>query len=229
MSYDGNKSLNGFGLYSAWSRIKGWIKTTFQTKITGGASTITDNNLTSGRALVSGSDGTNAGKVVESSVTATELGYLSGATSNIQTQLSGKASSTDLAAKAPLASPALTGTPTAPTASAGTNNTQIATTAFVTSAVAAAQTGAAKFQGVANNDDSSATPDIKNITNYKKGWYWAIGTAGTYAGNVCEAGDFIFCISDYTSAYSASDFAAVQTNIQFLTEAEIYEIIDSVE
>ena len=34
--------------------------------------------------------------------------------------------------KAPLASPALTGTPTAPTAAKGTNTTQIATTAFVT-------------------------------------------------------------------------------------------------
>lgn len=43
---------------------------------------------------------------------------------------------TDLAAKAPLASPALTGTPTAPTATAGTNTTQVATTAFVTTAVA---------------------------------------------------------------------------------------------
>jgi hypothetical protein len=42
----------------------------------------------------------------------------------------------DLALKAPLASPALTGTPTAPTANAGTNTTQIATTAFVTGAVA---------------------------------------------------------------------------------------------
>lgn len=38
---------------------------------------------------------------------------------------------TDLAAKAPLASPALTGTPTAPTAAANTNTTQLATTAFV--------------------------------------------------------------------------------------------------
>ena len=38
---------------------------------------------------------------------------------------------TDLAAKAPLVSPALTGTPTAPTATVGTNTTQIATTAFV--------------------------------------------------------------------------------------------------
>ncbi|CAN5662242.1 hypothetical protein BH11BAC5_BH11BAC5_24090 [soil metagenome] len=37
--------------------------------------------------------------------------------------------------KAPLASPTLTGTPAAPTATAGTNTTQIATTAFVTSAV----------------------------------------------------------------------------------------------
>jgi hypothetical protein len=50
-----------------------------------------------------------------------------------------------VASKAPLASPALTGTPTAPTASAGTNTTQIATTAFVKSevdAVIAAAPGA---------------------------------------------------------------------------------------
>ena len=39
-----------------------------------------------------------------------------------------------IALKAPLASPALTGTPTAPTASSGTNTTQLATTAFVTAA-----------------------------------------------------------------------------------------------
>jgi hypothetical protein len=42
---------------------------------------------------------------------------------------------TALDAKAPLASPALTGTPTTPTAAAGTNTTQIATTAFVQTAV----------------------------------------------------------------------------------------------
>ena len=41
------------------------------------------------------------------------------------------AADTLLAAKAPLASPALTGTPTAPTAAGGTNTTQVATTAFV--------------------------------------------------------------------------------------------------
>lgn len=42
----------------------------------------------------------------------------------------------DLAAKAPIASPALTGTPTAPTAAGGTNTTQLATTAFVAAALA---------------------------------------------------------------------------------------------
>jgi hypothetical protein len=55
-----------------------------------------------------------------------ELNYTDGVTSNIQTQLN---------TKAPLASPALTGTPTAPTATAGTNTTQLATTAFVQAAV----------------------------------------------------------------------------------------------
>lgn len=40
--------------------------------------------------------------------------------------------------RAPLASPAFTGTPTAPTATAGSNTTQVATTAFVTSAISTA-------------------------------------------------------------------------------------------
>jgi hypothetical protein len=48
---------------------------------------------------------------------------------------------TDLAAKAPLASPALTGNPTAPTPTAGDNDTSIATTAFVTTAVAGVSGG----------------------------------------------------------------------------------------
>ena len=46
-------------------------------------------------------------------------------------------SATAIALKANIASPALTGTPTAPTAAAGTNTTQVATTAFVGTAVSA--------------------------------------------------------------------------------------------
>lgn len=48
---------------------------------------------------------------------------------------------TTLDAKAPLASPAFTGVPTAPTAAAGTNTTQVATTAFVNTHVANALSG----------------------------------------------------------------------------------------
>ena len=67
-----------------------------------------------------------------STVSATELGYLDGVTSAIQTQLDAKlATATASSTYAPLASPALTGVPTAPTAAANTNTTQIATTAYV--------------------------------------------------------------------------------------------------
>lgn len=60
--------------------------------------------------------------------TTSEINFIDGVTSAIQPQID---------AKAPLASPALTGTPTAPTATAGTNTTQVATTAFVGTAVMA--------------------------------------------------------------------------------------------
>jgi len=55
------------------------------------------------------------------------------------------------ALKAPLASPALTGTPTAPTATPLTNNTQVATTAYVDAAVTAGGGGSGSFNyGLAN-------------------------------------------------------------------------------
>ena len=55
-------------------------------------------------------------------VTTAEMGFLAGTTSDIQTQFD---------AKAPLASPALTGNPTAPTQTADNNSTRLATTAYV--------------------------------------------------------------------------------------------------
>ena len=48
---------------------------------------------------------------------------------------------------APLASPALTGTPTAPTAAANTNTTQLATTAFVIAQIAAAGSAGTAIDG----------------------------------------------------------------------------------
>ena len=78
-----------------------------------------------------------------STVSATELGYLDGVTSAVQTQIDSKlATSTAASTYAPLASPALTGVPTAPTATAGTNTTQIATTAYVGTAISNLVAGA---------------------------------------------------------------------------------------
>lgn len=57
-----------------------------QNKITGGASTIVTSNLTATRALISNANG----KVAVSPVTSTELSYLDGATSNVQTQLNNR-------------------------------------------------------------------------------------------------------------------------------------------
>lgn len=54
---------------------------------------------------------------------------------------SGYITSSSLSTYAPLASPTFTGTPAAPTASAGTNTTQIATTAFVGTAITNALAG----------------------------------------------------------------------------------------
>ena len=62
-----------------------------QPAITGAATTITNNDLTAGRVLVS--DGN--GKVAAGSITTAKLGYLSDVTSNIQVQLNGKYDATN--------------------------------------------------------------------------------------------------------------------------------------
>jgi hypothetical protein len=65
---------------------------------------------------------------------------------------------TALGTKAPLASPALTGTPTAPTATVGTDSTQIATTAFVIDQIDASTQPGALYQTTA-----PTSPEIGQI------------------------------------------------------------------
>ena len=69
----------------------------------------------------------DATKIADGSVTSAEFQYINSLSSNAQDQI-------DL--KAPLASPALTGNPTAPTQSAGNNSTRLATTAYVDNSTA---------------------------------------------------------------------------------------------
>lgn len=77
----------------------------------------------------------------------------------------------DLAAKAPLASPTFTGVPAAPTAAAGTNTTQLATTAYVQTAIA----GLISFQLACIQGAS--------------GNLWATGT-GTWTGSGTDGNGF---------------------------------------
>ena len=67
-----------------------------QKTISGAASTVVESDLTASRALMSGT----GGKIEVSDVTKTELGYLDGVTSAIQTQLDGKQASGSYAALA---------------------------------------------------------------------------------------------------------------------------------
>lgn len=93
-----------------------------------------------------------------------------------------------------------------------------ATKTYVDEKVAAAQVGAAVYQGAA------ATNDAISGSDYKKGWYWVVSAAGAFAGQACEAGDMVFANSDKGSAYSASHFDVVQANIQAMTAAEVEAI-----
>lgn len=109
-------------------------------------------NFTAKDSLPSG----NAGKIVKGAEIDTELTAIASAISS----------------KADINSPAFTGTPTAPTASAATNTTQLATTAFVQTALASAfssgmimmwsGTIATIPTGWVLCNGSNGTPDLRN-------------------------------------------------------------------
>ena len=112
--------------------------------------------------------------------------------------------------KADKNSPAFTGTPTAPTASAGTNTTQLATTAFVNTEInnKLAANDAMIYKGTLGTGGTvTSLPATHNA-----GWAYKVITAGTYAGFKCELGDMIICITDGTSSNNAH-WSVVQTNI----------------
>ena len=111
-------------------------------------------------------------------VTSTAWGAITG-TLSAQTDLQ-----TALDAKSPLASPTFTGVPAAPTATAGTNTTQLATTAFVTAAVPAFATAAETRSGTStttsihprdlawsrqSNSNRSLTPSVGQFTSTTTG------------------------------------------------------------
>ena len=108
----------------------------------------------------------NAGKIVKGAEIDTELNAVSNA----------------IASKADINSPTFTGTPAAPTASAGTNTTQLATTAFVTAALSAIY----PIGSVYINATSSSNPN----TLLGFGTWTAFGAGRVMVG--LDAGDALF-------------------------------------
>lgn len=140
-----------------------------------------------------------------STVSAAELGYLDGVTSAIQTQIDSKlATSTAASTYAPLASPALTGTPTAPTAVAGTNTTQVATTEFVGTAVSnlvnAAPTTLDTLKELADaiGDDPNFATTVTNSIAAKLPL-----AGGTMTGAIAMGNNKITGLADPTNAQDA--------------------------
>lgn len=116
----------------------------------------------------------------------------------------------DLSKKANLASPTFTGTPKAPAPAATSDDEQIATTAWVNTAIAGkmAEADAMIFKGtIGTSGTVTALPNTHNA-----GWTYKVITAATYAEKKCEEGDLIICIKDGTAA-SNDDWTVVQTNI----------------
>ena len=127
-----------------------------------------------------------------------------------------------------VSSPALKGTPTAPTAATSTNTTQIATTAFVHAAIENADIGGKTYQG---NIASEAA--LKTIKTFKQGQYFTVSSAFTFADGswALGIGDMLFVKENYTWAsgnVDGSKFAAVQGNNDYLTNSELDAIFTEV-
>ena len=104
-----------------------------------------------------------------------------------------------------LASPSLTGVPTAPTATGGTNTTQIATTAFVAAAVSGAGLTSAnfifneQFTGSATSSYTLAnTPVTGKLSVFKNGM---LSTDYTLSGAVVTLGSARLVTDIFTNNY----------------------------
>lgn len=168
------------------------------------------------------SGGTNEGKLGIETATTSQAGVMS------PTMV------TTLNNAAPVASPSLTGTPTAPTAATSTNTTQIATTAFVHAAIENADIGGKTYQGNIDAENSATGKRaLKDIKTFKQGQYFTVSSAFTFADGswALGIGDMLFVKENYTWAsgnVDGSKFAAVQGNNDYLTNSELDAIFTEV-
>lgn len=182
-----SKYLDLTGLTTFWTKVKSWV-----------AAAITTNGPSASKTVT----GWNEGKVTYGNIQISESQV-----TNLQTHLN---------AKAPIDSPAFTGTPTAPTAATGTDTTQIATTAYVRAEI---QSMVKDLDAVVFKDtiDGGSTGAYGALTPAAdKGDLYIVSTAGKIDGVAVEPGDWLICKVDGTAAATANNYSTIVDNWGFV-------------
>ena len=185
------KILDYTGLQTFWAKVKTWV-----------ASAVTTNSPSTSKTVT----GFENGKITYGNI------------SIAQSQVSGLTDS--LTSKAPLDSPALTGTPTAPTAATGTNTTQIATTEFVNNEIdyKMSLADAMIYKGAIAGGDSGTYGALTPAAD--KGWTYKVSVAGKIDGQNVRVGDLLVCNTDSTPAATASNYTTVWANWDYFPANE---------
>ena len=134
---------------------------------------------------------------------------------------------------ATIASPAFTGTPTAPTAAANTNNTELATTAYADGAAATAQSNAegyadglvvnlwddrGTFSAAAGTWPTSGDGGSGVDNSIMKGDTWTISLGGTLTGGkIVAIGDVIRALVN-NAGNTSTDWGITENNLGYVAE-----------
>ena len=129
------------------------------------------------------------------------------------------ASSTDISGKANIASPTFTGTPAAPTATAGTNTTQVATTEFVTTATSGkANTSDIGTTIQAYDADTAKTDTAQTFTAAQRGTISTLTDGATITPDFATANNFTVTLGGNRTIANPTNLTAGQSGSIFIVQ-----------
>ena len=124
------------------------------------------------------------------------------------------ASTTDISAKADIASPTFTGTPAAPTAAVSTNTTQLATTAFVVAEIA--DEVGTTIQ--AYDADTAKTDVAQSFTAAQRGTISTLTDGATITPDFATANNFTVTLAGNRTIANPSNLTAGQSGSIFIVQ-----------
>ena len=129
---------------------------------------------------------------------------------------------TDITGKADLAGPTFTGVPAAPTASSGTNTTQLATTAFVTAAVPDVS-GKANTSDIGStiqafDADTAKTDTAQTFTAAQRGTITTLTPGTTVTPDLAVSNNFSLTPAQNTTIANPTNITAGQSGSIFIVQ-----------